>query len=344
MTKLTKYLLVVFSLLVIALIAIVLALQNKNSQALTINFTPTAREKEEQKENEEITFTFAGDAMFGRAVQAQFKGDYENAFRNLPTNFFNTDVAVLNLEGPISPTDFSPNTDPENLVFKFPPSTTEALKNLGINAASLANNHTSNQGQTMLENTREVLTNAQITPIGDPQNKTDIAKTFAKGDSKISILAVNILANTPDLAETIKEQKNDNAFVIVFPHWGNEYQTTHSKTQEKLAHDWIDQGADLVIGSHPHVVQDAETYNNKPIFYSLGNFLFDQTFSYETQRGLVLKGKIKNQKLSLELIPIGSLHLRPYLLEGEEKDEIINNLKKSLGFEENNNPIELNIN
>jgi len=330
MTKLTKYLLLILGFGIISLTILVL-----KSQTLTSNpspspiITPTPT-------TEEMTFIIAGDAMFGRAVYSQFHDDLKAAFENLGPNFFQgKDLALLNLEGPIVQNEFMPDTNPYNLIMKFPPQTIEVLKWLNINATSLANNHTDNQGQSALDFTRETLSNAGINPIGDPQNKKDLVKIFSKKDQQISIIAVNILANTPELSETIKEQKKNNALVIIFPHWGEEYQTTHNQTQEKLAHSWIDSGADLIIGSHPHVIQDTEVYQGKPIFYCLGNFLFDQTFSQNTQRGLVAAGKISQNKLFLELLPIKSVHLRLEPMQGEEKDEIVNLLKKELGFEEN---------
>ncbi|MFA6492718.1 MAG: CapA family protein [Patescibacteria group bacterium] len=321
----------------------------KPSQNSKTNIAPTpaimpATTSLTKTQETEMTFTFAGDAMFGRAVYNQFGNDLTKAFRNLDKSLFNSDINILNLEGPIVEEKFIPDTTPDNLVMKFPPSTKDALGWLNINAISLGNNHTLDQGNTALDFTKKTLANAKITSIGDQQNKNEIVKVFEKEDLKIAILAINFLTNTPDLEEEIKKQKNDNAFVIIFPHWGNEYQSTHNKTQEKLARNWIDEGADLIIGSHPHVVQDAEIYKEKPIFYSLGNFLFDQTFSKETQRSLVIKGKIKGNKLTLELIPLGSLHLRLYVLEDNEKEQIIKIFEKTFKNQINNSLIELNIN
>ncbi len=84
-------------------------------------------------------------------------------------------------------------------------------------------------------------------------------------------------------------------FIIVFPHWGNEYQKTPSALQRRLAHEWIDAGADMVIGAHPHIVQPLETYKEKPIFYSLGNYIFDQYFSYDTTHGIALGLHLKHE-------------------------------------------------
>ncbi|MCL5406985.1 MAG: CapA family protein [Patescibacteria group bacterium] len=341
MTKPIQYLLIFLSLCVVTSFIYIFKITTEKINDSEPKVLATF---ESLKKNEdEITFTFAGDAIFGRAVYDQFGNDLTKAFRDLDQNFFQGDIKILNLEGPIVNQKFIPDITPDNLVMKFPPQTKDALKWLGINTVSLGNNHTFDQGTNVFNFTKELLNNNQITTIGNSKNSADLVQTFQKGNLKISVIAVNTLANTPDLEEKIKEQKENGAFVIIFPHWGDEYQTIHNQKQARLAHTWINQGVDLIIGSHPHVIQDAEIYKEKPIFYSLGNFLFDQTFSRETQRGLAIKGKINAKKLTLELIPLGSLHLRPYVLENIEKEKIINNLKKSLGVETNNS-IELDIN
>lgn len=340
MTKLLKCLLIILAVGIIALTIYIFKYQSQPS----IPKTPSPRPSPKATQIDgEMTFIFAGDAMFGRAVYAKYHDDLKVAFENLGEGFFkNKDIAILNLEGPIVENEFMPDTNPDNLMMKFPPQTKDALIFLGINTVSLANNHTDNQGQATLNFTREILNETKITTVGDPQNATYLVKTFNHDRKQISIIAVNILINTPELADLIKEQKNNDAFVIIFPHWGAEYQTTHNTSQEKLAHLWIDNGADMVIGSHPHVIQDAELYQEKPIFYSLGNFLFDQTFSQNTQRGLILNAKIKGKKLTLELIPIIS-NMQPRLLDKEEKENIISSLKKNLQDETGGDSIELNI-
>jgi poly-gamma-glutamate synthesis protein (capsule biosynthesis protein) len=78
-------------------------------------------------------------------------------------------------------------------------------------------------------------------------------------------------------------------FLVVFPHWGIEYQITASARQQELAHEFVDAGADLVIGAHPHVVEPVELYRGKAIFYSLGNFVFDQGLSFWTEHGLAVQ-------------------------------------------------------
>ncbi len=80
-------------------------------------------------------------------------------------------------------------------------------------------------------------------------------------------------------------------------HWGNEYEIHHNSFQENLAHVAIDAGANLVVGHHPHVIQEIEKYKDGYIAYSLGNFVFDQNFSEDTKSGLLLSVTLKNKKI-----------------------------------------------
>jgi len=278
----------------------------------------------------EMTFQIGGDMMFDRLVSAKYpKNNLVNVVSKLGERFFwGVDAALVNLEGPIGETYSLPNTAVDNLSFRFPPKTVEVLSFLHLNAVTLANNHTLNGASSMLENTKSVLTKAGITPMGDQTHVGE--ETFSYQDQKLTIITINTLEDSSNINSKIKAAKNDGAFVLIFPHWGSEYSQTHSQSQARLAHDWIDAGADLVIGSHPHVVSDAELYKGKPIFYSLGNLLFDQTFSKETQRGLVIAGKISKDELTLVLLPTISVKLQPQLLGGDERYQIISKLRTEL--------------
>ncbi|MCX6808755.1 MAG: CapA family protein, partial [Candidatus Berkelbacteria bacterium] len=172
-----------------------------------------------------------------------------------------------------------------------------------------------------------------ITPIGKEGvfNADSIAR-FQSGDAKLSVISIEPLEVTTDIASYIKAEKAAGAKVLVIPHWGTEYEAIHNSSQAKLAHSWINAGADIVIGGHPHVVEDAELYNGKPIFYSLGNLLFDQTFSKETQRGLIVAGEFNGDKLTLTLLPTKSVNMKPSLLTGAEKTDLISSLRKNLGL------------
>jgi poly-gamma-glutamate synthesis protein (capsule biosynthesis protein) len=118
--------------------------------------------------------------------------------------------------------------------------------------------------------------------------------------------------------------------IIVNIHWGVEYEHVFNKTQQDLARDLIDSGADIIIGHHPHVVQGLEIYKNKPIFYSLGNFIFDQDFSRDTQEELAVEINFNpDGQAKARLYPLLSRQSQPSLMAGKEKE---NYLKKIAGW------------
>jgi poly-gamma-glutamate synthesis protein (capsule biosynthesis protein) len=220
------------------------------------------------------------------------------------------------------------NITSTNLVFNFPPETISALHYLHVNAASQANNHSANAGAKGLANTRAVLTEANIQPFGGPgDDGIDKVASFEGQNMTLKVIGVHTLSSLPDLAPLIKELKADpKNRVLVFPHWGVEYIPGHTAYQASQAHAWIDAGADIVIGAHPHVIEDSELYKGKPILYSLGNFLFDQSFSVETQQGLFIAGEFTDQGLTLFGLPIVDKKYKPEFMRGTAKQAILDKI------------------
>ncbi len=269
-----------------------------------------------------VSFAIAGDVMLARNVRRTFASD---AYRDLLAHwdlrpFEGVDVAIANLEGVLSDRAVPPEVNPHTFVFHFPPEALGVLQQLGLGGVSLANNHSLNAGAKGLATTRRVLEAAQIVPIGDPQTVTQAHVAQFEGSGlTLVVIGVNTVGNihAPDpIPLIVQYKKNPQSRVIVFPHWGVEYAPKHSVGQQQLARAWIDAGADAVIGAHPHVVQDMEVYRDKPIFYSLGNFIFDQMFSAETQRGLIVKGEFVDDRLSLMIFPHESRRMQPQLALG----------------------------
>ena len=133
-----------------------------------------------------------------------------------------------------------------------------------------------------------------------------------------------------EIIKTIKTVKSSNPdnFLIVSMHWGEEYKLTNSPTQQKLAHKIIEAGADLIIGHHPHVVQNIEKYQGKLIFYFLGNFIFDQYFSSDTQQGLTVGIEIYPDRLICRLFPPQINLSQPVLMEKNKASEFLVQLAK----------------
>ena len=128
-----------------------------------------------------------------------------------------------------------------------------------------------------------------------------------------------------EVEKSIKKGKEISDYVIVNIHWGTEYKPTSNARQQYLAHLFIDNGADIIIGHHPHVIQEMEIYNNKPIFYSLGNFIFDQYWSTPTQVGLGVGLVLYKDQISTYLFPLQGTQSQLIQIIGTEKDQFFAN-------------------
>ncbi|MBI4250123.1 AmmeMemoRadiSam system protein B [Candidatus Uhrbacteria bacterium] len=281
-----------------------------------------------------VTFAFAGDMMYGRAVGYHYeKKGFKKLFEQFGNRvFWGVDAAIANLEGPISDGKVAYDPALRSLSFNFPKQSRDALAYLRLSGVSLANNHTLNQGTKGLDTTRKLLKKKQIVPIGDPSRvvKNDVA--YFEGDGlRLAVVGVHAFADMSGTESVIRSLKKDpHTRVIVFPHWGVEYELKHSQQQEQLARAWIDAGADAVIGAHPHVIQDVGVYKGKPIVYSLGNFIFDQNFSTNTQQGLIVAGEFTAKGLSLVLLPHESVRYQPRILTGKAKKTILKRITQGL--------------
>lgn len=226
-----------------------------------------------------LRMLFMGDTMLGRAVGVQYaRGtDLFANFRGPNATFMQGyDLVVANLEGPITETEECQNKE---IVFKFAPSVAQMLKNNGVTHVSLANNHSYDCLSQGLIDTKRYLDEAGIRYAGGGRTLPESTITETVRGTRIAILGIDrtIAPHDPELIyEHLGSLEGAHDYTIVEVHWGNEYETTESESQRTLARGMIDAGADLIIGHHPHVVQPIEVYNRKPIFYSLGNFIFDQ--------------------------------------------------------------------
>lgn len=271
------------------------------------------------------TILFVGDIMLDRGVEYFMKkNNILYPFQNIDQFLRGIDIVSGNLEGPIVKNP--PNFSDESLKFAFSPESVEALSFANFNLLSLANNHTLNMGKEGLEETKEFLRERKINFIGDPLKCTT---DFLFEEEGIIFLAFNktysFSCDNEEIIETLKSVKasNPGSFLVVNLHWGNEYQLDNSFLQQKLAHKIIDAGADVIIGHHPHVVQPIESYRGKLIFYSLGNFIFDQYFLEETQQGLAVGLEIHPEKLVYRLFPIQIKLFQTTLMEQEKTEEFL---------------------
>ncbi|MFH1188703.1 MAG: CapA family protein [bacterium] len=264
----------------------------------------------------EITLLFVGDIMLSRGVAYQTEkngGDGRYPFLRIADVVRGADIAFGNLEGPLSDV----GTDERNLYsFRADPKMMEGLVYAGFDVLSLANNHIGDWGHDALSDTVLRLKAANILPIGAGENYREANKVVVKkiGNTRFGFLAyTNLLPERFVATEdrvgvsewgiekikkdiTLAKQKSD--IVIVSFHWGEEYSKEPVMYQKEFARACIDAGADIIVGHHPHVVQPVERYKDGVIMYSLGNFVFDQNFSKETMRGLMVTVHVKEKKIS----------------------------------------------
>lgn len=284
-------------------------------------------------EIKETTLLFAGDMMLSRGINNVMskRNDFTYPFQKLQELTASADIFVVNLEGPIS----SRGENRGSIYsFRANPKAIEGLTFAGIDLVTLANNHSGDYGPVALSDTFELLQKAGIEVVGagvDMKNAKD-ARFININGLKIAFLGATPLSpawlTRPDsspavapfdeqaIIKGITEAKENGADIVaVLPHWGNEYRTKHLASQEAVAHSFVDAGANLVIGHHPHVVQSVERYGGGVIAYSLGNFIFDQNFSPDTHNGLLLKIVLKGKEIaSVQEIQIEfSSSYQPYI-------------------------------
>lgn len=260
----------------------------------------------------EFKMLVVGDIMLDRLVRRQMmeQGDFfpfEQVRDFLSQS--GADIVEGNLEGPIThypskTIDFSNKV----LQFTFATNTAEILRAVGFTHLGLANNHALNFGPTGITETRDYLAGSNLGSFGDPKNQDYLSVVADVRGLKIGLVGYHAFEYGIEnvLAEIIRLRPHVN-LLFVFPHWGNEYELTPTDGQKYLGHKMIDLGADAVFGAHPHVVQPIEIYKGKPIFYSLGNFIFDQDFSTNTKIGLAVIADFTETGATFSLQPIANL-------------------------------------
>lgn len=263
--------------------------------------------KEKNIKNESEKILFVGDMMFDRAVKKKINNlGFESIFLDIENIFHDSDFVVGNLEGTITTNKSIAIENNEILRFTFSPDIALFLKKTGFDLLSLANNHSFDFGEEGYQSTVGFLNSSSINNFGSYRNDKNLSKEIFLNDKKYCFVGYHDLYNydSESVIVEIKKMKNSCYKTIVMPHWGEEYLNNFTKRQQDLAYSFIDSGADLIIGTHPHVIEPIEVYKNKAIFYSIGNFVFDQYFSFETSHGLVVKVLFDNEKTTFELIPV----------------------------------------
>ncbi len=256
--------------------------------------------------SKQVRLLFVGDIMADRGVRSvverSFSGDYQQLFARART-IADYDISFANLEGPVS----LRGTDHGSIYsFRMDPKLVPALKKVGFDVLSVANNHAGDWGGEAFYDTISQVSEYGILPVGGGYDRTDAVavKILERNGVRVGFLGFTDVG--PDWLEVgaknagvLRAADGDfdtliahaarqvDALVVSF-HFGDEYQPLSNARQKALARRAVENGARIVVGHHPHVVQELERYNGGVIAYSLGNFIFDQNFSPETMQGLGL--------------------------------------------------------
>ncbi|MBU0648073.1 CapA family protein [Patescibacteria group bacterium] len=267
-----------------------------------------------------------GDIMMGRYVGVKISrsGDNTHSFEYVSDYLSKPDITFAQLETPISPTTLTS----EGMILIAQPNTIDGLIESGIDIVSISGNHFGDALRDGMENTFNILKENNILYIGAGRNETEAFdfEIIKKNNTKFGFITfVNIMPSSYgaegdiagsawvdfdsdyDLArvqDSIQAAKQNCDILIAGFHWGTEYTPHPTTNQVKFAHAAIDSGADLIIGTHPHVVQADEIYQGKYIIYSLGNFIMDQMWSTETTEGVLLDIYANQEQIiSVDLTP-----------------------------------------
>ncbi|MGG4220520.1 CapA family protein [Paenibacillus jamilae] len=243
-----------------------------------------------------VTLHFIGDVQFsGKVEQRLEQNGFDFPYQYLGSLFHKDDLTIANLETPVTTKGVGALN--KTYVYKSSPKALTAMAAAGIDAVNLANNHILDQGTSGLLDTLKYLDEKGIAHAGAGRNAKEAYAPhyFERNGIKIALLGAtrvmpeanwNAGATQPGVAgaydstaivKSIREARNQADLVIVIAHWGKERATALEPHQTELSHAFIDAGADLVVGGHPHVLQGMEQYKGKWIAYSTGNFIFSKS-------------------------------------------------------------------
>ncbi|WP_408070342.1 CapA family protein [Butyrivibrio sp. JL13D10] len=300
-----------------------------------------------------VSMAFAGDILFdpGYAIMNKIRqngGGIDGVIgESLLSYMRSADVMVVNNEFPYS-YGGSP-TEGKTFTFRADPSSAELLNQMGVDVATLANNHAYDYGETALLDTLNAIDNVGVSRIGAGANLEEASHPvyyMADNGIKIAIIAATEIEriDSPDtkgatdnspgvfrclditkLVSRIREAKETGAFVIVCIHWGTENKEEIDWWQQKQGPEIVEAGADLIVGAHPHILQKIGYINGVPVVYSLGNYLFN---SKELQTGLLRANIYKDGQVKLQLVPAIQSGCTVFEATGESRAAVLNHMRQ----------------
>lgn len=317
---------------------------DENNSNIMPNDTTSEIKEEGEKTTTTISINAVGDCTIGKDPKFGYAGTFNEYYDQYGASYFfskvqdlfkSDDLTIVNLES-----TFTESNQKEEKAFNFkaPQEYVNILKEGHIEAVNIANNHTFDYGDEGLSDTIKTLKEAKVNYFGNED-----VYLFEKAGIKIGLdgLYTNY---DPDhnekVIKRIQKLKDMGANTIIMSfHWGVENTYKFNKEQQEIAHLAIDNGADLVIGHHPHVLQGLEEYKNKFIVYSLGNFSFGGNRNPKDKDTMVfhldleyLNGKLMDTKMKIYPASLSGVKnkndYRPILVTGLEKTRILEKIKK----------------
>ncbi len=273
---------------------------------------------------------FVGDVMLGRHVETLMRQEgAEYPYSGVALHEFSSQPAVVaNFESAIAPvhTQTAANTMRFSVDKAY-------LQSFGkyVTHASLANNHSLDYGEEGYLNAVSLLEKESVSVFGhNTRIDAESISYLNTTRGRIALIGVNATQRIPEefeITSVCNKAKRQSDFQVMYIHWGDEYQSTHSDTQRVLAEVMVDECADLIIGHHPHVVQDIDLIKGVTVFYSLGNYIFDQYFSDDVKNGLVVSLQF-DEVPGLLLFPVSSSETKsvPKPIEREGRQKFLNDL------------------
>jgi poly-gamma-glutamate synthesis protein (capsule biosynthesis protein) len=296
-----------------------------------------------------IEIVVVGDVMPGRLVGRLLAGwgDYTCPFSRVDETLGAADLTIANLEGALSD-EIAPPVERQTMLFVGNGRFVEGLRYAGIDAVSLANNHSRNFGTAGISDTLALLSAAGIGAFGAGMDLAAARRpavyevrgvrfAFLGYDAVSSYYAAEeeragtAPADPKWIAADIAAAREQADVVIPYFHWGVEYTHQANTSQKGLAHLAVEAGAAVVLGSHPHWVQGLEYYQGSPIVYSLGNFVFDQRLSQETRQGMITHLIFRGHRLvglRLQAVQIEEYY-QPAFLPPEPAGEVYRHVQES---------------
>lgn len=291
------------------------------------------------EKGESTTIVFAGDVMLASNMEQFYDTEGVEGLlsEELLAEMRNADICMVNNEFQFSNRG-TPMED-KQFTFRTSPEHVQILLDMGVDIVSLANNHTIDFGLDALEDTFKTLDDAGIlyAGAGDSKERAQELQIIEANGLKFGFLAAtrvipvsqwNVEFRQPGLfttyddtrlVECIEAAKTECDFLTVYVHWGIEREAYPKDYQTAIAKNCFDAGADLVIGAHPHVLQGIEFIDGKPVFYSLGNYVFTQTIA---QTALVKVEVQSDGETTYSLIPAYAENGKTQVLEGSEAEEL----------------------